>query len=90
MGIVYKTRKIFIIVSRIDPIVAVVDWELGASTSQSIKSSKSRKNSLLKPHLICSSLADIYNVPAINTWPVGRHLALLNKILNEKIQDMDR
>ena len=90
MGIVYKTRKIFIIVSRIDPIVAVVDWELGASTSQSITTSRSGKNSVLNPHLICSSLADIYNVPAINTWPVGRHLALLNKILNDKIQDMDR
>ena len=79
-----------ILVFRIDPIVAVVDWELGASTSQSIETSRSGKLSVLNPHLICSSLADIYNVPAINTWPVGRHLALLNKILNDKIQDMDR
>ena len=31
-----------------------------------------------------------YGVPAINTWPVGRHLAMLDKIIKEKIQDYKR
>ena len=66
----------------------MVDWKLGASKSQSL-SARSGKNKVFK--LVClGSLAefitDDYGIPAINTWPVGRHLALLDKLIKERIK----
>ena len=39
----------------------------------------------MKPWATCSALSYGYGIPAVNTWPVGRHMALLNKIINDKI-----
>ena len=69
--------------------MAVVDWELGASYSQEIVSSSKRKKKrfLFKELFVCNKGIGFYGIPAINTWPVGRHLALLNKIIKDKIHN---
>ena len=69
---------------RIDPIIAVVDWELAASMGQTVSlTTRKRKNPAVKEFAIC--LYHPYGVPAINTWSVGRHLALLDKIIKKTI-----
>ena len=62
----------------------MVDWKLGASKSQSL-SARSGKNILLKG--VCLRVAKDYGIPAINTWPLGRHLALLDKMIKKRIKD---
>ena len=69
---------------RISPIIVKVDWKLGASKSQTL-SARSGKNMILKG--VCSRFADYYGIPAINTWPVGRHLALLDKMIKDRIRN---
>ena len=71
----------------ISPIIAVVDWTLAASPSQSLSSSRSGKLFMTKPWATCSALSYFYGIPAVNTWPVGRHMALLNKMVNDKIEN---
>ena len=78
-----------IFLCRIDPIIAVVDWTLAASKFQSPPSSRSGKLFIMKPLTICSPLAFVYGVPAVNTWPVGRHMALLHKLINDTIEERE-
>ena len=77
-------NSIFYHFYRIDPIIAVVDWHKAASGSQFSSSKRSMKKNIIKV-IVCKKFR-AYGVPAINTWPVGRHLALLDKIIKDKIQ----
>ena len=71
---------------RISPIIVKVDWKLGASKSQTL-SARSGKNIFLKGVCLGLRFAEEYGIPAINTWPVGRHLALLDKMIKVRIRN---
>ena len=45
---IFGIQQLFYHLYRIDPIVAVVDWELGASMKQTVSSSRSRKEEMVK------------------------------------------
>ena len=59
---------------------------MGASKSQTL-SARSGKNIFLKGVCLGLRNAEDYGIPAINTWPVGRHLALLDKMIKDRIRD---
>ena len=66
----------------------MVDWKLGASESQSLSA---RKGKLIVFKMVCSKVpvvyryTDDYGIPAINTWPLGRHMALIDKRIKDRI-----
>ena len=84
----FQSTKFIFHYCRISPIIAVVDWKLGASESQSLSA---RKGKFIFFEMVCSKVpvvsrkTDNYGIPAINTWLLGRHLALLDKRIKDRI-----